>query len=90
MQLTRESVLNAVREFFHEERGIDPAAVREETAFIDDLGIDSLDVMEMLTELEDRWEIRISNTDLRGITTISDAIDLVLEKASSPSTAVHQ
>jgi acyl carrier protein len=78
---TREEVLALVRAHLSEELGIDASAIEEETRFKEDLEADSLDLVELVVELEDRYGIRITDEEAERIKTVGQAIDFVLAHA---------
>ena len=64
-----------------EELGIDRAKIEEESSFKDDLEADSLDLVQLVVELEDQYGIRITEEQAIKITTVGQAIDFVLSEA---------
>lgn len=60
---------------------VDAADVTREASFIDDLKADSLDVVEMVMEFEDSFDITIPDDDYDKIRTVGDAIDYIEEKS---------
>ncbi len=58
--------------FLSEQLGIDPADIRPESKVIDDLGADSLDLVEMLTEMESEYNIIITDERVRELTTVGE------------------
>jgi acyl carrier protein len=77
----REEVLALVRAHLSEELGIDASAIEEETRFKEDLEADSLDLVELVVELEDRYGIRITDEEAERIKTVGQAIDFVMAHA---------
>ena len=61
---------------------MDPAEISEDSAFVEDLGIQSYSVIEMCCELEDRYEIEISEDDIVNMTKISDLGRYIEEKVA--------
>ena len=59
---------------------IEPETITEETKFIDDLGADSLDTVELLMEFEKVFGIKIPDEETSTIATVKDAVDKVAEK----------
>jgi acyl carrier protein len=75
---SRGEVLGLVRSHLSEELGIDSSGIEEESRFKEDLEADSLDLVELVMELEDRYGIRISEEQAEQIKTVGQAIDFVL------------
>ncbi|AIM17673.1 MULTISPECIES: acyl carrier protein [Neobacillus] len=57
--------------------GVDESQVTLEASFKEDLGADSLDVVELVMELEDEFEMEISDEDAEKITTVGDAVNYI-------------
>jgi acyl carrier protein len=85
MALSREEVLEKIRSHLSEELGIDDAEIREESRFKEDLEADSLDLVELVMELEDGYGIRIAEDEAERIKTVGQAVDFVLSHASAHS-----
>jgi acyl carrier protein len=81
MTASREEVLVLVCSHLSEELGIDASAIEEGTRFTEDLEADSLDLVELVMELEDRYGIRITDEEAERIKTVGQAIDFVLAHA---------
>lgn len=79
--MTREQVMSKVREHLATELEIDPARIELGTRFKEDLDADSLDLYELVMELEDGYGIRVPEEDAAQIKTVGDAIDFVVEHA---------
>jgi acyl carrier protein len=79
--MSREQVMKLVREHLAEELEVDPARIQEGTSFREDLDADSLDLYELVMELEDRYGISISEEQAATIRTVGQAVDFVLEHA---------
>ena len=62
--------------------GVDEGEVKLEASFRDDLGADSLDVVELVMELEDEFDMEISDEDAEKIATVGDAISYIEKKIS--------
>jgi acyl carrier protein len=80
--MTREEVLERIREHLATELEIDPARIDEDTRFKEDLEADSLDLVELLVELEDRYGIRIPDEQAAKILTVGQAADFVAAHAA--------
>jgi acyl carrier protein len=79
--VTRDEVMSLVRSHLAEELEIDAESISEQTRFKEDLDADSLDLYELVMELEDRYGISISEEQAARIQTVGDAVDFVLQHA---------
>jgi acyl carrier protein len=79
--MTREEVLGLVRSHLAEELEVDEARIAEQTRFREDLDADSLDLYELVMELEDRYGVRVSEEEAAKIKTVGDAVDFVVDRA---------
>jgi acyl carrier protein len=79
--MTKDEVMTLVREHLAEELEVDPAKIAEGTRFKEDLDADSLDLYELVMELEDRYGVAVSEQQATRIKTVGDAVDFVLEHA---------
>jgi acyl carrier protein len=77
--MTREEVMTKVREHLAEELEIDPGRIEEGTRFKEDLDADSLDLYELVMELEDGYGIRVPEEEAVRIKTVGEAVDFVVE-----------
>ncbi len=83
MSISREDVLERIRSHLSDELGIDLTAIREDSRFKEDLEADSLDLVELVMELEDGYGIRIGESEAERIKTVGQAVDFVLSHASA-------
>jgi acyl carrier protein len=79
--MNREQVLELVREHLAEELEVDIERITEETRFKEDLDADSLDLYELVMELEDRYGVAVSEEQATRIKTVGDAVGFVIEHA---------
>ena len=70
-------------ELVAEQLGISPEEAVPEAAFIDDLGADSLDIVELVMSLEEEFDIEIPDEDAEKIQTIDDAVSYLKERISA-------
>ena len=80
---TREEVLDQVKQILVQQLGVDEAQVTPEASFQDDLDADSLDLVELIMELEDQFGVKIPAEEAQGIKTVNQAVDYIMENASS-------
>ena len=79
--MSKDEVLTLVRDHLAEELEVDPGRIEEETRFKEDLDADSLDLYELVMELEDRYGVAVSEQQAAKIKTVGDAVDFVVEHA---------
>jgi acyl carrier protein len=79
--MTREEVMDTVRAHLAEELEVDPGRIEDSTRFREDLDADSLDLYELVMELEDGYGISVSEEEAAKIETVGQAVDFVLERA---------
>ena len=79
--MSRDEVLDLVRSHLSEELEVDATEIAEGTRFKEDLDADSLDLYELVMELEDRYGISVSEEQAAKIKTVGGAVDFVLEHA---------
>jgi len=71
------SVEERVKKIIAEKLSVDIAEVVPEASFVDDLGADSLDLVELIMAMEEEFDTDISDEDAEQITTVKDAIDYI-------------
>jgi acyl carrier protein len=75
---SREEILEQVKGALSEKLGIEEGEITEEASFEEDLGADSLDLVEVVMDLEDQFGLKIPDDDARELTTVGKAIDYVI------------
>lgn len=73
-------MLEKIKELIAEQLGIDEASITAEKSLKEDLNADSLDLFELVTNLEDAYEIEIPAEDLEAMVTVQDVIDYLKTK----------
>ena len=76
--MTREEAFERVRGILVEQLGVDEDQVTEAASFQADLDADSLDLVELIMELEDQFGLKISDEDAQQISTVGQAVDYVV------------
>lgn len=74
------SLEERVRDIIVEKLGVSPEKVKDEAHFIDDLGADSLDTVELVMAFEEEFNVEIPDEDAQKITTVKSAIDYLSKK----------
>ena len=72
-----ENVEQRVKKIVAEQLGVNEADVKNESSFVNDLGADSLDTVELVMALEEEFNIEISDEDAEKITTVKDAVQYI-------------
>ena len=75
------SVAEKVKHIIVEQLGVDEEEVKETASFVDDLGADSLDVVELVMALEEEFGMEISDEDAEKLSTVKDAISYIESKS---------
>ncbi|MCD6358108.1 MAG: acyl carrier protein [Thermoprotei archaeon] len=79
-KLTREEVEQKVKEVIAEQFGVDPASLKPETRFVEDLGADSLASIELVAAIEEAFDIEVPDEDIEKNQTVGQAIEYVIKK----------
>ena len=75
--VTTEEIEDKVMSIVSEQMGINKAEITRETSFINDLNADSLDIVELVMEFEDNFEMSIPDEEAEKIKTVGQAIDYI-------------
>ena len=79
MALSRDEVFERVKSALGEQLGVEESEITNEASFQEDLDADSLDLVELIMELEDQFGIKIPDEDAQKLTTVGQAVDYVVE-----------
>ena len=77
MAASREEIYERVKDVLVDQLGVDEADINEAASFQEDLDADSLDLVELIMELEDQFGVKISDEDAQGIQTVGQAVDYI-------------
>jgi len=80
--MTREEVFEQVKAILVETLSVDEDKVTPEARFQEDLETDSLDLVELVMTMEDKFGIKITDEEAAGIKTVGDAVDFVMGRLS--------
>lgn len=75
--LTQEQIVEELAKIVEEVTGIEPSEVTLEKSFVDDLDIDSLSMVEIAVQLEDKFGVKIPDEDLASLKTVGDGVAYV-------------
>ena len=77
--MNTEEVFERVKAIIVEQLGVAEASVEMESSFIDDLGADSLDIVELVMALEEEFELEIPDADAEKVVTVGDVVEYIKE-----------
>ena len=78
-KMSSEEVFEKVKGIIVEQLGVTEDTVTSEASFIDDLGADSLDIVELVMALEEEFDIEIPDADAEKVVTVGDVVDYIKE-----------
>ena len=77
MATTQDEIIAGIAEIIEEVTGIEPSEVTPEKSFVDDLDIDSLSMVEIAVQAEDKFGVKIPDDQLAELKTVGDAVDYI-------------
>lgn len=83
--MTEKTTIERIKEILVEELGVNPEQVTYDVTFIEDLGCDSLDILELVMAIEDEFNLEIPDEDAEKICTVGDAVKYIEDPPSSRS-----
>lgn len=85
MATTQDDIIAGLAAIIEEVTGIEPSEIGIDASFVDDLGIDSLSMVEIAVQTEDKYSVKIPDADLMGLRTVGDVVDYIhaLEAAAA-------
>ena len=72
-----DAILEKVKEVIIEQLGVEDDNIKLDTSFIDDLGADSLDIVELIMALEEEFDMQIPDSEAEKITTVNDVVEYI-------------
>lgn len=81
--MTRDEIAAKVKNIIVEQLGVNAEEVKEEASFIDDLGADSLDTVELVMALEEEFNAEIPDEDAEKLRTVGEAVNYIDQKVSA-------
>ena len=75
--MTQEEIFEKVKGIIVEQLGVAETAVTMEASFIDDLGADSLDIVELIMALEEEFDTEIPDSDAEKVVTVGDVVEYI-------------
>ncbi|MHB1324782.1 MAG: acyl carrier protein [Thermoleophilia bacterium] len=75
--MTKEEVFEQIKAMLVDQLGVEEEDVKMEASFQDDLDADSLDLVELIMEMEDKFGVKISDEEAQNIRTVSEAVEFV-------------
>ncbi len=80
MAAANESIFSDLKEIIVEQLAVDPEEVTMEASFVEDLNADSLDLVELIMEIEEKFGIQVPDEVAEKIVTVSDAVEYIQEQ----------
>ena len=77
-----EAIFNELKEIIVEQLAVDPEEVTPEASFVEDLNADSLDLVELIMEIEEKFNVQVPDDVAEKIVTVNDAIEYIQEQRS--------
>jgi acyl carrier protein len=74
-----DEIFDSVKAIIVEQLGVSEASVTKDASFIDDLGADSLDIVELVMALEEEFDIEIPDADAEKVVTVGDVVEYIKE-----------
>ncbi|HEX8995436.1 MAG TPA: acyl carrier protein [Ktedonobacterales bacterium] len=77
--VSKEEILTQLRPIIAEQLGVEESEVKEDASFTDDLNADSLDLVEMIMSLEEKFHVQINDEDAEQIKTVGQAVEFIYD-----------
>jgi acyl carrier protein len=83
--MSEKSIEEKVKDIIVEQLGVNPEQVTPTASFIEDLGADSLDIVELVMAFEEEFSVEVPDEDAEKLQTVGDVIKYIEERANKPS-----
>ena len=77
--MSSEEIFDKIKKIIVEQLGVAETVVTSEASFVDDLGADSLDIVELVMAIEEEFSIEIPDADAEKVVTVGDVVDYIKE-----------
>ena len=77
LRMSSEEIFEKVKKIIVEQLGVAETSITMEASFIDDLGADSLDIVELIMALEEEFDMEIPDSDAEKVVTVGDVVDYI-------------
>jgi len=84
--MNRQEIFEKVKRILIEKLSVNEADIKEDSSLVDDLGVDSLDLVELLMKFEEEFKVEISEEESQKILTVKDIVDFIEAKTKSATT----
>jgi acyl carrier protein len=84
--MNRQEIFEKVKRILIEKLSVNEADIKEDSSLVDDLGVDSLDLVELLMKFEEEFKVEISEEESQKILTVKDIVDFIEGKTKSATT----
>ncbi|MCX7871049.1 MAG: acyl carrier protein [bacterium] len=84
--MSKQEIFEKVKKILVEKLSVNENDIKEDSSLVDDLGVDSLDLVELLMKFEEEFKIEISEEESQKILTVKDIVDFIEEKTKSTTT----
>ncbi len=81
--MSKQEIFEKVKKILVEKLSVNETDIKEDSSLVDDLGVDSLDLVELLMKFEEEFKIEISEEESQKILTVKDIVDFIEEKTKS-------
>ena len=78
--MNEEEILEKLKSIIVNQLDVDEEVVKEESTFVDDLEADSLDIVELIMNIEEEFDMEIPDTDAEKISTVNDVVEYIKER----------